>query len=257
MARTSRRDAQARDAALVAHGDLERGRGFLVAWIERDPRDAEPLVHAVPRQISTSPSSTGTACRQAATRLANITRGRRSVAAAMRAAMAATDAGRPGDAAPVLETVHQAQPGVEALRDELARGLRRRRRASPARGLLQADADHGTDPAMRYANYRRAAEEPRSTTCKIRRGRADSGARALECSPRITPRRCRRRRARSKSNQLEDAGRPLEAAIAARKKKPHARRLRAVLQQRMGRVSAMLGDKDCAQLDWLKKAFRT
>ena len=28
---------------LNAHGELERGRGFLVAWIERDPRDAEPL----------------------------------------------------------------------------------------------------------------------------------------------------------------------------------------------------------------------
>jgi ribonuclease D len=28
---------------LTAHGELERGRGFLVTWIERDPRDAEPL----------------------------------------------------------------------------------------------------------------------------------------------------------------------------------------------------------------------
>jgi Tfp pilus assembly protein PilF len=53
------------------------------------------------------------------------------------------------------------------------------------------------------------------------------------------------------SGQLEDAGRTLEAAIAAQKKRTPEL---AVLQQRMGQVAARQGDKD-GQLGWLKKAF--
>ena len=53
------------------------------------------------------------------------------------------------------------------------------------------------------------------------------------------------------SGQLEDAGRTLEAAIAAQKKRTPEL---AVLQQRMGRVCAMMNDKE-GQLNWLKKAF--
>ena len=37
------RDAASSRSCSSQHGELERGRGFLVAWIERDPRDAEPL----------------------------------------------------------------------------------------------------------------------------------------------------------------------------------------------------------------------
>ena len=53
------------------------------------------------------------------------------------------------------------------------------------------------------------------------------------------------------SGQLEDAGRTLETAIGAQKKRTPEL---AVLQQRMGKVSAALGDRD-GQLNWLKKAF--
>jgi Tfp pilus assembly protein PilF len=53
------------------------------------------------------------------------------------------------------------------------------------------------------------------------------------------------------SGQLEDAGRTLEAAIGAQKKRTPEL---AVLQQRMGTVAARMGDKD-GQLNWLKKAF--
>ena len=53
------------------------------------------------------------------------------------------------------------------------------------------------------------------------------------------------------SQQLEDASRTLEAAIQSHKKRTPEL---AVMQQRMGRVSSMLGDRD-GQLSWLKKAF--
>ena len=57
--------------------------------------------------------------------------------------------------------------------------------------------------------------------------------------------------AEDRPGQLEDAGRTLETAIGAQKKRTPEL---AVLQQRMGKVSAALGDRD-GQLNWLKKAF--
>ena len=232
---------------LVAHGDLERGRGFLVAWIERDPRDAEPLYTLCDLDESIQHWDGVSA---AATRLAYVTEGDAQVAAAMRAAMAATNAGRPGDAVPVLELVHQAQPGVEALRDKLREAYEGAGEHRLLAGVLQADADHGTDPAMRYANYRRAAElllydlqDPAGAQIPAQR--------ALELQPEDHAALMLNVDVLIQSNQLEDAGRTLEAAIAAQKKRTPEL---AVLQQRMGRVSAMLGDKD-GQLNWLKKAF--
>ncbi len=232
---------------LVAHGDLERGRGFLVAWIERDPRDAEPLYTLCDLDESIQHWDGVSA---AATRLAYVTEGEAQVAAAMRAAMAATKAGRPGDAVPVLELVHQAQPGVEILRDKLREAYEAAGEHRLLAGVLQADADHGSDPAMRYANYRRAAElllydlqDPAGAQVPAQR--------ALELQPEDHAALMLNVDVLIQSNQLEDAGRTLEAAIAAQKKRTPEL---AVLQQRMGRVSAMLGDKD-GQLNWLKKAF--
>jgi hypothetical protein len=94
----------------------------------------------------------------AATRLAYVTEGEAQVAAAMRAATASTSAGRPADAVPVLELVHQQQPGVEILRDKLREMYEAAGEYRLLAGVLLADADHGADPATRYANYRRAAE---------------------------------------------------------------------------------------------------
>ena len=53
------------------------------------------------------------------------------------------------------------------------------------------------------------------------------------------------------SGQTAEAGKVLEAAIAAQKKRSPEL---ATMQQRMARVAGMLGDKD-GQLNWLKKAF--
>ncbi|MDX2088817.1 MAG: hypothetical protein SFX73_13250 [Kofleriaceae bacterium] len=232
---------------LVAHGELERGRAFLVAWIERDPRDAEPLYTLCDLDESIQHWD-GVAA--AATRLAYVTEGEAQVQAALRAANASTQAGRPGESVPVLEVVHQAQPSVETLRNKLREMYEAAGEFRLLAGVLIADADHGTDPAARYANYKRAAElllyhlqdaagalAPAQKALELQP--EDHGALMLNVDVQIT------------SNQLEDAARTLEAAIAAQKKRTPEL---AVLQQRMGRVAAMQGDKD-GQLNWLKKAF--
>jgi tetratricopeptide (TPR) repeat protein len=232
---------------LIAHGDLERGRGFLVAWIERDPRDAEPLYQLCDLDESIEHWDGVSA---AATRLAYVTEGEAQVNAALRAADASTKAGRPADAVPTLELVHQAQPGVEVIRSKLRDTYEAAGEYRLLAGILSADADHGTDPAARYENYKRAAElllyqlqdavaaqPPAAKALELQP--EDHGALMLNVDILIT------------SGQLEDAGRTLEAAIAAQKKRTPEL---AVLQQRMGRVCAMMNDKE-GQLNWLKKAF--
>ncbi len=232
---------------LNAHGELERGRAFLVGWIERDPRDAEPLYMLCDLDESISHWDGVSA---AATRLAYVTEGDAQVQAAMRAANASTQAGRPADAVPVLEVVHQAQPGVEILRDKLREMYEAAGEFRLLAGVLIADADHGSDPVMRYTNYRRAAE-----LLLYQLGDAPGAqvpaAKALELQPDDHTALMLNVDVLITSNQLEDAGRTLEAAIQAQKKRTPEL---AVLQQRMGRVSSMLGDKD-GQLNWLKKAF--
>ncbi|MBA3458719.1 MAG: hypothetical protein H0T46_02075, partial [Deltaproteobacteria bacterium] len=232
---------------LTAQGDIERGRGFLVAWIERDARDAEPLYMLCDLDESIQHWE-GVAA--AATRLAYVTEGDAQVQAALRAASAATQVGRPADSVPVLEVVHQAQPGVEVLRDKLREMYEAAGEYRLLAGVLLADADHGSDPQTRYANYKRAAELylyqlEDAPSAQVPAQKAlelqpeDHGALMLNVDVLIT------------SGALEDAGRTLEAAIAAQKKRTPEL---AVLQQRMGRVAAMQGDKD-GQLNWLKKAF--
>ncbi|HEX4423645.1 MAG TPA: hypothetical protein VH165_37300, partial [Kofleriaceae bacterium] len=232
---------------LVTNGELERGRGFVVGWIERDPRDAEPLVLLCDLDESISHWD-GVAA--AATRLAYVTEGDAQVEAALRAASASTQAGRPADAVPVLELVHQHQPGAEIVRDKLREVYEAAGEYRLLAGVLVADADHGTDPAGRYANYKRAAElylyhleDPTNAQAPAQR--------ALELQPEDHAALMLNVDVLIQSNQLEDAGRTLEAAISAQKKRTPEL---AVLQQRMGKVAAALGDRD-GQLGWLKKAF--
>jgi tetratricopeptide (TPR) repeat protein len=232
---------------LVAHGELERGRSFLVTWIERDARDAEPLYMLCDLDESIEHWDGVSA---AATRLAYVTEGNEQVKAAMRVGEASQKAGRPGDSVPVLELVHQQQPGIETIRDKLREMYEAAGEYKQLAGILIADADHGTDPTLRYTNYRRAAElllyqledaagaqVPAQKALELQPD--DHGALMLNVDVLIT------------SGQLEDAGRTLEAAISAQKKRTPEL---AVAQQRMGRVCAMLNDKD-GQLNWLKKAF--
>ncbi|MGE0401375.1 MAG: hypothetical protein AB7T06_32025, partial [Kofleriaceae bacterium] len=232
---------------LNEHGELERGRGFLVAWIERDPRDIEPLVMLCDLDESIQHWD-GVAA--AATRLAYITEGNDQVQAALRAASASTQAGRPADAVPVLEVVHQAQPDIEVLRDKLREMYEAAGEFRLLAGILVADADHSGDATVKYNNYKRAAELY-LYHLEDAAGAQGPAAKALELQPDDHAALMLNVDVLISSNQLEDAGRTLEAAIQAQKKRTPEL---AVLQQRMGRVSAMLGDKD-GQLNWLKKAF--
>jgi tetratricopeptide (TPR) repeat protein len=232
---------------LVSHGELERGRAFLVGWIERDPRDAEPLYRLCELDESISHWD-GVAA--AATRLAYVTEGDAQVEAALRAASASTRAGRPAEAVPVLELVHQHQPGASVVRDKLREVYDAAGEYRLLARVLVADADHGSDPAARYANYKRAAElylyhleDPTNAQVPAQR--------ALELQPDDHAALMLNVDVLIQSGQLEDAGRTLEAAIGAQKKRTPEL---AVLQQRMGKVSAALGDRD-GQLGWLKKAF--
>jgi tetratricopeptide (TPR) repeat protein len=232
---------------LTAHGELERGRAFLVGWIERDPRDAEPLYMLCDLDESISHWD-GVAA--GATRLAYVTQGEAQVTAALRAAAASTQAGRPADAVPVLELVHQHQPEVEVIRNKLREMYEAAGEYRMLASILLADADHGTDPATRYANYRRAAE-----LLLYHLGDAAAAQvpaqRALELQPEDHSALMLNVDVLIASGQLDDAARTLEAAIAAQKKRTPEL---AVLQQRMGQVAARQGDKD-GQLGWLKKAF--
>jgi tetratricopeptide (TPR) repeat protein len=232
---------------LIAHGDLERGRGFLVTWIERDPRDAEPLYQLCDLDESIEHWDGVSA---AATRLAYVTEGEAQVNAALRATDASTKAGRPADAVPTLELVHQAQPGVEIIRAKLRETYEAAGEYRLLAGILTADADHGTDPAARYENYKRAAE---LLLYQLQDAVAAQppAAKALELQPEDHAALMLNVDILITSGQLEDAGRTLEAAIAAQKKRTPEL---AVLQQRMGRVCAMMSDKE-GQLNWLKKAF--
>jgi len=232
---------------LTSHGELERGRAFLVGWIERDPRDAEPLYMLCELDESIEHWDGVSA---AATRLAYVTEGEAQVTAALRAATSSTAAGRPADAVPVLELVHQHQPGVEVVRNKLREVYEAAGEFRLLAGVLVADADHGTDPAMKYANYRRAAELF-LYHLEDAAGAQVPAQRALELQPDDHTALMLNVDVLIASQQLEDAGRTLEAAIQAQKKRTPEL---AVLQQRMGRVSSMLGDKD-GQLNWLKKAF--
>ncbi|MBX3155744.1 MAG: hypothetical protein KF773_07080 [Deltaproteobacteria bacterium] len=232
---------------LNTHGEIERGRSFLVAWIERDPRDSEPLYQLCDLDESIQHWD-GVAA--GATRLAYITEGDAQVQAGLRAASASTQAGRPADALPVLELVHQHQPGVEIIRNKLREVYEAAGEFRLLAGVLVADADHGSDPAARYANYRRAAELLLYHLEDAAAAQVPA-ARALELMPDDHAALMLNVDVLISSGALEDAGRTLEAAIAAQKKRTPEL---AVLQQRMGRVASMLGDKD-GQLNWLKKAF--
>src|SRR6185312_7564806 len=130
--------------------------------------------------------------------------------------------------------------GVEIIRNKLREMYEAAGEYRLLANILIADADHGSDPATRYANYRRAAElllyhledapaaqVPASKALELQPD--DHAALMLNVDVLIT------------SNQLEDASRTLDAAISAQKRRTPEL---AVLQQRMGRVSAMMGDKE-------------
>jgi len=242
------RAATLRLAALLAeHGDGERARDLLIAWIERAPSDPDPLYQLRDMDAAIEHWDGVIA---ACTRLAYIVTGEAQVQAALDVADAAGRVDRPAEAVAVLEVVHQAQPSIEVVRGKLrelyeAAGAHRELAA-----ILIADADLSTDAAARFAAYKRAAElllhqandpaaaaGPAGKACAL--APDDHGAAMLHVDVLIG------------AGQTAEASKVLEAAIAAQKKRSPEL---ATMQQRMGRVVGMLGDKE-GQLNWLRKAF--
>jgi tetratricopeptide (TPR) repeat protein len=232
---------------LTQYGDADRARNLLVGWIEREPRDAEPL-YLLRDMDAAIQYWDGVVA--ACTRLAYITTGVDQVDAALRVADAAAQAGHPADAVPVLEVVHQQQPQAEEIRSKLREFYELAGAHRELAGVLIADADHGTDVLVRYGNYKRAAE-----LLLYQLGDAaaatESARKALELQPEDHAAAMLFVDVQIGSGQIEAAAEGLELAINAHKKRSPEL---AVLQQRMARVSQMLGDKE-NQLNWLKKAF--
>lgn len=228
-------------------GQTEAGRNLLVAWIEREPSDPEPLVQLCEIDESIEHWDGVLA---GATRLAYITTGPDQVKAALRTASAAASAGRPGDALEVLELVHGQQPAAEDIRVKLREMYEASGAFRELAGVLFADAEHGSDPEARFGNYRRAAE---LYLYQLEDAPAATGPaqKALELRPEDHAVLMLNVDVLIASGQPDVAARTLEAAIAAQKKRSPEL---AVLQQRMGRVCAAQNDRE-GQINWLKKAF--
>lgn len=231
----------------VQQGATEQGRNLLVSWIERDPSDPEPLVMLCEIDESIQHWDGVIA---GATRLAYVSTGEGQVQAALRAAHAAAEAGRPADALEVLELVHSQQPNAEALRIKLREMYEASGSFRELAGVLFADAEHGEDVDQRYANYKRAAELY-LYQLEDAAGAGPAAQKALELRPEDHNALMLNVDVLIASGQADVAGRTLEAAIAAQKKRSPEL---AVLQQRMGRVCAVQNDRD-GQINWLKKAF--
>lgn len=231
----------------MMHGHTEQGRGLLVSWIEREPNDPDPLIMLCEIDESISHWDGVIA---GATRLAYISTGDGQVQAALRAAHAAAQAGRPVDALEVLEQVHAQQPDAQAVRLKLREMYEVAGSFRELAGVLFADAEHSEDAEQRYTTYRRAAElylyqlEDAASA-------GPAAQKALELRPDDHAALMLNVDVLIASGQAEVAGRTLEAAIAAQKKRSPEL---ATLQQRMGRVCATQNDRE-GQISWLKKAF--
>ncbi len=243
----SERTATLRLAQLLTeHGELERSRDLLVTWVERMPSDPDPLYLLRDMDAGIEHWDGVIA---ACTRLAYIVEGEAQVQAALDVADASARAGKPADAIGVLEMVHQAQPGAEAIRVKLREQYEAAGQHRELAAILMADADHGTDTDARFAAYRRAAE--------LFLAAGDAGAaavpagKAAELAPDDHATAMLHVDVLIGSGRTQEAATALETAIAAQKKRTPEL---ATMQQRMARVAGMLGDKD-GQLGWLKKAF--
>ena len=227
-------------------GDLERARTLVVLWIERDPRDPEPLYMLRDMDASIEHWEGVLA---ACTRLAYIVEGEAQVQAALEVADAAARAGAPGEAIAVLEMVFQQQPDSDTVRAKLREQYEASGAYRELSSILIADADHTDEAVFRFGAYKKAAEL--LLTLGDAEAALDPARKACDLQPDDQAAAMLYVDALMNAGHTEAAAQALEAAIAAHKKRSPEL---AVLQQRMGRVAALMGDRD-GQLGWLKKAF--
>lgn len=232
---------------LAEAGDVEQAHQLLSGWVEREPRDREPLL-ILRDMYSASESWEGVIA--TCSRLVVIEEGDDQIDAALRLADAAEKAGRPGDALRGLEHVHQAQPNSVDVRNKLRHIYELSGAYRELANVLLADAAHAEDDESRYIGYHRASEvllynigdaaaalEPAQAARDLK---PDSHGATVLFVDVLTG-----------AGMVDQAVAVLEPAIAAHKRRSPEL---AALQQRMARVAAVGGDRD-NQLAWLKKAF--
>ncbi len=242
------RTATLRLAQLLATaGETERARDLLSGWVEREPRDGEPL-HLLRDMDLAAENWEGviTAC----SRLVVIEEGEGQIAAALALANAAEKAERPDAARRGLEMVHGAQPESSVVRDQLRRIYELSGAHRELALLLLSDGDHGDDVDARFDAYRRAAE-----VFLFQLGDAAAAAepamKARELKPDDHHATVTYVDVLIGSGKTAEATEILEPAIATHKRRSPEL---AMLQQRMARAAAVAGDKD-GQLTWLRKSF--
>lgn len=228
-------------------GQGEAVRPLLMHWVERNPQDRESL-YAMLEMDRAQENWDGML--EVCARLVNIEDGPGQVRAALGLAEAAERAGRPGDALQALEVVHQLQPDSGEIRDQLRRVYELSGEHRQLAAVLLADGNHAQDDEVRYQSYRRAAEvllhslgDPAAAVepaGKARELRPDDHEAMLLYADVLLA-----------SGLTDQVTEMLDAAISAHKRRSPEL---GMLQQRMARVAAVLGDRE-NELGWLKKAF--
>lgn len=232
---------------LTAAGDGERTRALLMGWVERQPQDRDPLYSLLEMDKA---AGNWSGVLDVCARLVTLETGEAQVRAALDLADAAEKAERPGEALQALEIAHQAQPDSGEIRDRLRRIYELSGAFEKLATVLLADGDHASDPELRYAAYRRAAE-----VLLVSLGSPDAALeparKARELKPQEHDATVLHVNILTISGQTDGAIAILEEAIGQHKRRSPQL---AALKQRMARIAAVLGDRD-GQLSWLKEAF--
>ena len=232
---------------LADAGQGEAVRPLLMHWVERNPQDRESLYTVLEMDRA---QENWEGMLEVCARLVNIEDGPGQVRAALGLAEAAERAGRPGDAVQALEVVHQLQPDSGEIRDQLRRVYELSGEHRQLAAVLLADGDHAQDDDVRYQSYRRAAEVLLHSLEDPAAAAVPAG-KARELRPEEHDAMLLYADVLLASGQTDQVVEMLEAAIAAHKRRSPEL---GMLQQRMARVAAVLGDRD-NELAWLKKAF--
>ena len=232
---------------LSAAGEQARTRDLLMAWVERQPQDRDPL-YALLEMDKAAENWDGVMALSA--RLVEFESGEAQVKMALELAEAAEKSERPAEAVAGLELVHQAQPDSGDIRDRLRDMYELSGQHRQLAAVLLADGDHAEDEEVRYQAYVRAAELLLHSLGDIEAA-TEPARKARELRPQEHAGTVLLVDILTMGGQTDEAIAFLEEAIAGhRRRSPEL----GMLQQRMARIASVLGDRD-NQLAWLKKAF--
>jgi tetratricopeptide (TPR) repeat protein len=245
------RGATMRLAALLPKvGDQRRGLELLVAWVKRNPADADAV-----RGLGqfAADAEKWSAAAKAYQRLVEITDGREQIEAVGRFAEACERAGTPLDARSAIEQVYRKSPGNEML---LGR-LRKMYEAAGAYGelakLMIAEAEQTPNEDVRFERLTEAG----NLSLRVEGGTRvaiDAYRRAYELRPDDHHAVIRLADTLAAASDIEDAANVLDRAIDAygKRRSPEL----SELQHAMARVGRLAGDWE-AVFAWLDAAVQT